>query len=175
MCPEEHFDAGFLVPLLASLSHRESSSHTDDELEVPTIHVSSAYNCNDVGVTDCLFHNQQRPSVPYNSVSNLDIFGIAANAQHELYENFPPDSMLKSLQNRFKTCAQMIDEEAQNIEKQKLNQQDEQNDHQGFRSSQNYSCVQVIHPSDIEYRFFHLITESINRDTKRYFLETIYK
>jgi len=82
--------------------------------------------------------------------------------------------MLKSLQNHFKTCAQMIDEEAQNIGKQKLNQQGGHNNEQGFHCSQNYSCVQVIHASDIEYKFFHLITESINRDTKRYY-ETIYK
>jgi len=53
----------------------------------------------------------------------------------------PPDSLLKSMQNHFKACAQMIDEEAENIGKQKLNGQGEQNCQQGFRSSQNYTCV----------------------------------
>ena len=43
---KEHFDATFLLPLLATLSHRESSSRADGEQEVRTIHVSSAYNCN---------------------------------------------------------------------------------------------------------------------------------
>lgn len=76
---EEHFDAGFLVPLLASLSNTESSSHADDELEGFAIHISSACNCDGVEVADYLFHNQQRSSVPYNSVSNLDNFGIPVN------------------------------------------------------------------------------------------------
>jgi len=35
----------------------------------------------------------------------------------------PPDSLLKSMQNHFRACAQMIDEEAENIGKQKLNGQ----------------------------------------------------
>ena len=104
---KEHFDATFLLPLLATLSHRESSSRADGEQEVCTIHVSSAYNCNNVSVTDYFLHNQPRPSVPYKSVGNLENFGIAANPQHELYEKFPPDSLWKSMQNRFKACAQV--------------------------------------------------------------------
>lgn len=139
--PEQKFDANFLIPLLASssLGDTQSCSSTHQIQEERTIH------------------------------ENLENISIHASPNHELFERFPPDSLLKSMQIRFKSCAKMIEEEGQNVDQIKVNGQVEQNDQHPLESDQNFPCRQVIYVSEVEIKFFHLITDHINKDSRRYF------